>query len=587
MNIPDCTLTTCCFNIENINSKGKTGDQLLELTKPLLETPCYLVIYTDKTMINKLRKIRDNAVSQKLTKFIVMDINSLEAFKYKNQVIENRKKYHPTKDERTDESSHLICSSKFNLVLKTIELNPFNTSKYGWIDCCVGENFGRICTNYKNNMLCQILHETCNQKFHIQVINATDKKYINEEHLHEYYSKYRWLITGGFFITGKEIGKTILTELHNTFKRHTELGYGHGEEMYYLGVLDKYYDNIHRSYGDYKYTLNNFLNVNIGIEYIYHHIIKNYQSLNYNRECVECCEHLIQRFENYDIEMNNKYYFLILVCYYVSMYYININKAKEIVLKIYDLIENNTEISNEYHLNRKYYNDQFVFVAPKQTKIIFLILANDTDHYLPMQVEWRKYMQSHPHIKSYFIKYQNDNETEIYLQDDTIYMRGDESLIPGCLDKTIKSIELLLNENTEFDYILRTNMSSIWNLNKFYDLIHNNGYQAAAVNGIAGGKTFLSGAGMLLSKNICKLLINNKDEIDYNIIDDLAISYFLLDKNIKFDKLKKLDAYASLTEEDINNAVIEHYHFRSKDWSIHPNNYIDYMRIFVNKIYGL
>ena len=36
------------------------------------------------------------------------------------------------------------------------------------------------------------------------------------------------------------------------------LGYGHGEEMLYLEILDEFYDDIERSYGDYGQIINNY-----------------------------------------------------------------------------------------------------------------------------------------------------------------------------------------------------------------------------------------------------------------------------------------------------------------------------------------
>jgi hypothetical protein len=49
-------------------------------------------------------------------------------------------------------------------------------------------------------------------------------------------------------------------------------------------------------------------------------------------------------------------------------------------------------------------------------------------------------------------------------------MKGVESYIPGCLDKTVKSIEYCLH-NYNFDFIFRTNMSSVVDLNKLYNLL--------------------------------------------------------------------------------------------------------------------
>jgi hypothetical protein len=217
-------------------------------------------------------------------------------------------KYHPTKDERTCPESHLVCSSKFELVLKTIELNPFNTSKFGWIDSNVGVNFSKICTNYKNNMLLNVLHKTNQNKFHLQILNVCNKKYITDENLKEYYSEYRWIVCGCLFVTGKDIGLKILTDLNNIFIKHTVAGYGHGEEMYYLEMLDKYYNDIERSYGDYRHILNNFINLTTAFDYILD-ISNRYLAFSYYKECVDCCLNAIKAIENFNVEINYNYYY--------------------------------------------------------------------------------------------------------------------------------------------------------------------------------------------------------------------------------------------------------------------------------------
>ena len=89
--------------------------------------------------------------------------------------------------------------------------------------------------------------------------------------------------------------------------------------------------------------------------------------------------------------------------------------------------------------------------------LIILILANDTEIYLKMQEKWKSYMNKHSHIKSYFIKYKEDLKENIIQKEDTIYVKGNDSLIPGCLDKTIKSIEYLLN-NFDFKFIFIKNI---------------------------------------------------------------------------------------------------------------------------------
>jgi hypothetical protein len=219
-------------------------------------------------------------------------------------------------------------------------------------------------------------------------------------------------------------------------------------------------------------------------------------------------------------------------------------------------------------------------------KLIILILANDNEHYLQMQNLWRKYMNTHQNIKSYFIKYNIKNDIDIFVEGDTIYIKGNsESFIPGCLDKTIKSFEYILN-NESFDYIIRTNMSSVWDLNKIYNLLLSNKFCASGVIGNDNSQIFISGAGMLFNRDICNLIIQNKNQLDYNILDDMSISTLLSKLNIIPTPLTRFEAYNYENNyENINNNLIDnHYHFRCKS-NINNNITINIMSHIIKLIY--
>ncbi len=196
--------------------------------------------------------------------------------------------------------------------------------------------------------------------------------------------------------------------------------------------------------------------------------------------------------------------------------------------------------------------------------IIILILAHDEGWYPECQSLWKSYMNTHPNIKSYFIKYNNNLTNDIVLDKDTIYIKGSESLVPGCLDKTIKTIQYILREQWNFQYIFRTNLSSVVNLNKLYSHIKQNSYNYAGVNVEYYGCLYASGAGILMSKDICNLLINNSIQLNYNIIDDVAIGYLLQDLNITLNVLTKIDIYEDELELITSDMIDNNYHFRCK-----------------------
>ena len=198
-------------------------------------------------------------------------------------------------------------------------------------------------------------------------------------------------------------------------------------------------------------------------------------------------------------------------------------------------------------------------------KLIILILANDDNLYIEMQKLWKTYMNNHNNIKCYFIKYNINLQDEIIIDNDTIFIKGYESFIPGCLDKTIKSIEFFIKNNIDFDFIFRTNLSSVVHLNKLYNLLHTS-IMCAGVIGNYNNINFISGAGILISKDFCCDLIKNKNCLNYNVIDDLSIGKFIMDKNINIVPLTRFEAYNYEDNIELitSNIIKDYFHFRCK-----------------------
>lgn len=362
MSIPDSTLTTCCFNLIKYNKLSRTLNECINNMKSLLEIPCYLIIYTDNDCIENIKYIRNSFGLDNLTKYVLMEINDLPKYKYLEKIYKNREIYHPTKDERTCPENHVLQISKTDLVLKTMEDNPFHTSKFGWIDSNLGSsNCNKISENYQNNMLLYILKNSNPNKFHIQILNVCDKKYKDFSLKKEYYQEYRWVVCGSFYLTGYDIGKKILNRFNEIAINIIEQGYGHGDEMCYLEILDEYYDDIERSYGDYYNILNNFIEPTRGYKYILHFIIIKYTNFGYYKECYDCCKKLLDQIENYKVNIDYDIYFLILFYYYISCYYYKNEEAKITALKIKNLISENKYLEDEYNKNKIFYDNQLKY----------------------------------------------------------------------------------------------------------------------------------------------------------------------------------------------------------------------------------
>ena len=128
---------------------------------------------------------------------------------------------------------------------------------------------------------------------------------------------------------------------------------------------------------------------------------------------------------------------------------------------------------------------------------------------------------------------------ELDVANKTLYVRGDECLIPGILHKTVEALSFFLGSGDEYEYVWRTNLSSVLDFEglerflssgtKALDVGTNSlyaGYIGKALNN--GSPTFFaSGAGFLMSRDVAMYLVENKEFLRWDLIDDVAIGALL------------------------------------------------------------
>lgn len=353
--ISDVTLTTCCFDLTSYNKNSRDIVTSISTMRTLLEIPCYLIIFCDAITFPHIKKLR--GVLSKYTHYILTDLKSIWTYNYVDIIRKNRKKYHPTKDKRTSPESHALVCNKFDFVLQTIALNPFKTSKFGWIDANIGVDASKIATKYTPNLLPDILNKVTD-KFHIQILNVVDKRFKKLENLREYYSHYPWVVCGCLFTCSKKSGIPILNRLKELFIETINAGYGHAEEGLYLNVLDEFYDDIQRSYGDYSHTLNNFIKPTIGFEYICNTILRRYIALSYYKEAYECGTTLLKEYSG----QNDGIWFHIIFKTLISVYNYKPEQLKELFEYLKKEINTNKKIYIEYEKDKDFYDSQFALI---------------------------------------------------------------------------------------------------------------------------------------------------------------------------------------------------------------------------------
>jgi hypothetical protein len=150
--------------------------------------------------------------------------------------------------------------------------------------------------------------------------------------------------------------------------------------------------------------------------------------------------------------------------------------------------------------------------------IVFLIIySEDNPVYFFMKNIIEKYMNEMKQkysILYFFTQFNNTIENEVEQQGNMIYVKtGTESLSPGILIKTHKSMQYI-NNTIQYDIIIRTNISSFWNIPKLFSM---NLHTEKLSTGIFIDNFFISGTGIILSKDVCIKLCEQLTGIDYNV----------------------------------------------------------------------
>jgi hypothetical protein len=202
-----------------------------------------------------------------------------------------------------------------------------------------------------------------------------------------------------------------------------------------------------------------------------------------------------------------------------------------------------------------YYNSLDKYQILKQYQKLYLDLFKDT-------------------IKFFFIEYKENISNDIIEIGDFIFLKGtEEPFIPNVTIKNIGAINYV-KQKYEFDFILLTNLSSIWNIPKLLSL-----YDEIPKTKFFGGHVvfnlFVTGTGIFISRDLIdKLLTINTNIIRDN--DDVAISKHMINVGVPIRFLNNLSNYKWNHQIiDMNESDITSPHHKNNNFEISENTYID------------
>lgn len=215
-------------------------------------------------------------------------------------------------------------------------------------------------------------------------------------------------------------------------------------------------------------------------------------------------------------------------------------------------------------------------------KLIILVIASDNlDIYAVHQMLWRTYSMCHPDINVYFIR-QSESVSETYIDGDTIWSNGKEAT-ERVFEKTVEAFKIL--QNSEYDYIIRTNLSSVWNFTRLIEFCKT----LPKENVFCGvlGNPGISGAGMILSPDVVTKLVKHSKHIVRCMWDDIDFGKISVLCGIPSTRGFRFDPRS---RQDVDLLWNMGYHFYLKDMqrgSRNIENELDIMRYLISKIYPI
>jgi hypothetical protein len=260
------TLVTCLFNChEGVSFDAKNYYYKKSLRTMAIEQP--MIIFCDKENEEYFRDIRKALKLEHLTRIVVMDLKEFYIYKLRDQI--DKRQRHGDGSKTTNPNIYVVWLSKFEMLLRSIESNPFNSTHFAWIDVNMLTKTFNNSLNYIEDTVYDKINKICKEpkdKLSIQILNYWHPDWYSD--LPSFFSRYQWIVSAAFFTVESEIGKELLPKFTQKAEELINKGFCQGEESVFAFVIDENEDNFNFSAGDYEDTINNYYKPETKIHYV-------------------------------------------------------------------------------------------------------------------------------------------------------------------------------------------------------------------------------------------------------------------------------------------------------------------------------
>ena len=227
-------------------------------------------------------------------------------------------------------------------------------------------------------------------------------------------------------------------------------------------------------------------------------------------------------------------------------------------------------------------------------KFTILVIDSDVEPIYKLGREiWRINAAKHG-VEIFFLRATKDIEDDsITISQDVIYTKWVNDLEGRLIDKTLKGFKHILKSEDQ-QYILRTNLSSFFNLGlfkEFISILPDSSIYAGSIESIElempdkikRGINFCSGSGFIVSRDIASLVLERERGCPRDLLDDVWMSLVLIDiqrlgfQRCNLTNLKQIDASSIIAmNQKIEQAISENcFQYRIKNEGQAPREQLD------------
>jgi hypothetical protein len=229
-------------------------------------------------------------------------------------------------------------------------------------------------------------------------------------------------------------------------------------------------------------------------------------------------------------------------------------------------------------------------------KIIFVILhgaddvvckldANIYDLLHDLSILYYEKMRLAYDMDYFYVQYRPDQEEDLIEVNHHIYLKGKEEF-SKLYKKSVAAIRYL-SATYSYDYIVRTNISSFWNIPKLFTLTFP---PSQCLSGMVTFNSFVSGTGIIMSHDVCHQLISNEPH-NTDDTDDVFISHKLRHYGVPYHPLpESMMYYLTDDPQNVHNVIPENkndiLYFRIKNGQNRQRD-VEWFKTLLKEIYDI